>query len=136
MSAVISAVSMIQPNDVASHLLTNPMILDSDVKKIFANFEWVVVILNNFLILATDPMDGYAKLKFSKSWIRCMEVNFFGYQWSHKGSKLTDDRKTAIMKMQLRLEIYVERCVWLLAVWCSFRRLCQTIPTRPSILVI
>ena len=40
------------------------------------------------------------KLKFSKSWIGFKEVNFFGYQCSHKSFKLTDDRKTAIMKMQ------------------------------------
>ena len=40
------------------------------------------------------------KLKCSKSWIGFKEVNFFGYQCSHKNFKRTDDRKTAIMKIQ------------------------------------
>ena len=89
-------------------------VLQEYVRKIFSDFEWAVVIFDNILILATDPMDGYSKLetfldrcikhnvklKFAKSWIGFKEVNFFGYHCTHKSFKLTDDRKLAIMKME------------------------------------
>ena len=70
---------------------------------------------DNILIsLPKSLMDGYTKLetfldrcikhyvqlKFSMSWIGFKEVNFFGYRCFHKSIKLTDDRKTAIIKMQ------------------------------------
>ena len=84
------------------------------VRKIFSDYEWAVVIFDNILILATDPQDGYekfeifldrcikhnVKLKLAKSWLGFTEMNFFGYQCTHKSFKLTDDRKLAIMDMK------------------------------------
>ena len=44
------------------------------------------------------------KLKFAKSWIGFKEVNFFGYQCTHKSFKLTEDRKLAIMNLKFPSE--------------------------------
>ena len=89
-------------------------VLQEYVRKIFAGFDWAIVIFDNILILASDLMDGYrkfetfldkciehnVKLKFSKSWLGFKEVNFFGYHCEHTSFRLTEDRKLAIMEMQ------------------------------------
>ncbi len=70
-------------------------ILQSIVRKVFADFEdWIIVIFDNFLILASDYADAEAKLtkvllrcqehrlilKLKKSWIGIKVVTFFGYE--------------------------------------------------------
>ena len=89
-------------------------ILQSIVRQIFADFtDWIIVIFDNFLILASDYNDAYSKLekvlrrcqryglvlKMKKSWIGTDVVTFFGYE-VHPGSwQLSDARKAAISSM-------------------------------------
>ena len=70
-------------------------ILESIVRKVFSDFEdWIIVIFDNFLILAHDFIDATSKLelvllrcqqhclvlKMKKSWIGTDVVTFFGYE--------------------------------------------------------
>jgi hypothetical protein len=70
-------------------------ILQSVVRTVFADFEaWIIVIFDNFLILASDYAHATAKLelvllrcqnhglvlKIRKSWIGTEVVTFFGYE--------------------------------------------------------
>ena len=68
-------------------------ILQAIVRKVFAEFEeWIIVIFDNFLILASDYHDAVAKLQLllqqchkhrlvlKKSWIGTNVVTFFGYE--------------------------------------------------------
>ena len=86
-------------------------VLQHLVRDIFADFEdWIVVIFDNFLILADDHMDALEKfkkvlarceekgivLKMKKSWIGKDEVTFFGYKVRHGSWELSEDRKNAI----------------------------------------
>lgn len=89
-------------------------ILQSIVRRIFADFEaWIIVIFDNFLVLASDYQDAITKLKLvlhrcqinglilkmKKSWIGTDVVTFFGYE-VHPGSwQLSDSRKAAISSM-------------------------------------
>ena len=89
-------------------------ILQSIVRRIFADFDdWIIVIFDNFLILASDYHDALSKLekvlhrcrkhglvlKMKKSWIGTDVVTFFGYE-VHPGSwQLSDARKAAISSM-------------------------------------
>jgi hypothetical protein len=86
-------------------------ILQRLVRDIFADFDdWMVVIFDNFLVLADDYADAYTKLervldrcaeygivlKAKKSWIGVNEANFFGYVVSHNSWRLSNSRKEAI----------------------------------------
>ena len=89
-------------------------ILQSIVRRIFADFDdWIIVIFDNFLVLASDYQDAITKLelvlrrcqlnglvlKMKKSWIGTDVVTFFGYE-VHPGKwKLSDTRKAAISAM-------------------------------------
>ena len=89
-------------------------ILQSIVRRIFTDFDdWIIVIFDNFLILAIDYYDAHCKLdkvlqrcqkhglvlKMKKSWIGTDVVTFFGYE-VHPGSwQLSDARKAAISSM-------------------------------------
>ena len=89
-------------------------ILQSIVRSIFADFDdWIIVIFDNFLVLASDYQDAVDKLekvlhrcrtkglvlKMKKSWIGTDVVTFFGYE-IHPGSwQLSDSRKSAISAM-------------------------------------
>jgi hypothetical protein len=89
-------------------------ILQSIVRFIFADFEsWIIVIFDNFLVLASDYADAEVKLelvlrrcqerrlvlKMKKSWIGTDVVTFFGYE-VHPGSwSLSRSRKDAIAEM-------------------------------------
>ena len=89
-------------------------ILQSIVRKVFADFEeWIIVIFDNFLILATDYTDAEAKLKkvlircrdkglvlkMKKSWIGSTNVTFFGYEVRPGTWGLSQSRKAAISAM-------------------------------------
>jgi RNase H-like domain found in reverse transcriptase len=89
-------------------------ILQSIVRRIFADFDdWIIVIFDNFLVLASDYLDALEKLelvlrrcqinglvlKMKKSWIGTDVVTFFGYE-VHPGKwQLSDARKAAISAM-------------------------------------
>jgi hypothetical protein len=89
-------------------------ILQSIVRRIFADFDdWIIVIFDNFLVLASCYQDALDKLrivllrcqsnglvlKIKKSWIGTDVVTFFGYE-VHPGSwQLSDARKSAISLM-------------------------------------
>ena len=89
-------------------------ILQSIVRKVFADFEdWIIVIFDNFLILASDYTDAASKLKqvlircrdnglvlkMKKSWIGSTNVTFFGYE-VHPGTwGLSQSRKASITAM-------------------------------------
>jgi RNase H-like domain found in reverse transcriptase/Chromo (CHRromatin Organisation MOdifier) domain len=89
-------------------------ILQSIVRRIFADFDdWIIVIFDNFLVLASDYQDAITKLelvlrrcqlnglvlKMKKSWIGTDVVTFFGYE-VHPGKwQLSDTRKAAISAM-------------------------------------
>jgi len=89
-------------------------LLQMIVRDVFKGFEdWTIVIFDNFLILADDYEDAYAKLekvlyrcqefgivlKMKKSWIGVDTVTFFGYEVTHGKWKLSDTRKEAIAEM-------------------------------------
>ena len=89
-------------------------ILQSIVRRVFADFEdWIIVIFDDFLILANDYTDAAAKLKqvlircrdnglvlkMKKSWIGSTNVTFFGYE-VHPGTwGLSQSRKASISAM-------------------------------------
>ena len=86
-------------------------ILQSIVRRVFIDYEeWIIVIFDNFLILASDYADAAKKLdlalrrcrehglvlKMKKSWIGSTNVTFFGYD-VHPGTwSLSQSRKDAI----------------------------------------
>lgn len=89
-------------------------ILQAVVRHIFADFEsWIIVIFDNFLILASDYDDATTKLqqvlhrcrenclvlKMKKSWIGCIQVTFFGYEVQPGSWSLSAARKNAITNM-------------------------------------
>ena len=89
-------------------------ILQSVVRTVFADFEaWIIVIFDNFLILASDYADATAKLelvllrcqnhglvlKMKKSWIGTEVVTFFGYEVRPGSWSLSRSRKDAIADM-------------------------------------
>ena len=82
-------------------------ILQKTVQSIFIDFDsWMIVIFDNFLILATDYQDAYAKLElfidrcierniycnFEKTWLGFAEVNFFGFKCSNNKYEVTEER--------------------------------------------
>ena len=89
-------------------------ILQSIVRRVFADFEdWIIVIFDNFLVLANDYTDAAAKLKQvlircrdnglvlkkKKSWIGSTSVTFFGCE-VHPGTwGLSQFRKASISAM-------------------------------------
>jgi hypothetical protein len=90
-------------------------LLQHIVRDAFVGFEdWTIVIFDNFLILADDYDDAYAKLekvlkrcsefgiilKLKKSWMGVDKVTFFGYEVQHGTWQLSDTRKTAISAME------------------------------------
>ena len=89
-------------------------ILQSVVRRIFSDFEqWIIVIFDNFLILASDYADAADKLekvlircqlhrlvlKMEKSWIGAAVVTFFGYEVRPGSWSLSNSRKEAISNM-------------------------------------
>ena len=89
-------------------------ILQSIVRSVFADFEsWIIVIFDNFLILASDYADAATKLelvllrcqkhrlvlKIKKSWIGTDIVTFFGYEVRPGSWCLSRSRKDAIAAM-------------------------------------
>ncbi len=80
------------------------LVLQDIVRKIFSDLdEWMIVIFDNLLILATDARDAYTKwglcMKMAKTWVGSEEVNFFGYKCTHKRYELTKDRKTTLREI-------------------------------------
>jgi hypothetical protein len=86
-------------------------ILQSIVRRIFADFDdWIIVIFDNFLVLASDYQDALTKLelvlrrcqlnglvlKMKKSWIGTDVVTFFGYE-VHPGKWQLSDTRTATL---------------------------------------
>jgi RNase H-like domain found in reverse transcriptase len=86
------------------------------VREIFADFaDWTIVIFDNFLILADDYADAYAKLervlqrchekrivlKLKKSWVGVDTVTFFGYEVTNGTWRLSESRKAAISAMSM-----------------------------------
>ena len=89
-------------------------ILQSIVRRVFSDFDtWIIVIFDNFLILANDYLDAYSKLhlvllrcqehglvlKMKKSWIGTDVVTFFGYEVRPGSWELSKTRKDAIAAM-------------------------------------
>jgi hypothetical protein len=103
---------LVQPRFVPEGIGPASGILQRVVSEIFADFaDWIVVIFDNFLILAHDFQDAYVKLekifdrcisrnvilKFSKSWFGYTEAKFFGYICRHGSYELSDERKQALL---------------------------------------
>ena len=89
-------------------------ILQAIVRKIFADLDdWIIVIFDNFLILADNYEDATAKLttvlqrcpdnrlvlKMKKSWIGTNVVTFFGYEVKPGSWGLSQSRKDSISAM-------------------------------------
>ena len=89
-------------------------ILQSVVRLVFADLDdWIIVIFDNFLILASDYADAFAKLrtvllrcqqhglvlKMKKSWIGTTVVTFFGYEVQPGSWGLSKTRRDAISSM-------------------------------------
>ena len=89
-------------------------ILQSIVRRVFLDFEdWIIVIFDNFLILASDFQDAYMKLekvlirckdhglilKMKKSFIGTTVVTFFGYEVKPGSWGLSQSRKDSINAM-------------------------------------
>jgi len=86
-------------------------ILQETVRELFSEFdEWAIVIFDNLLLLATDPVDAFEKfkllvekcierrviLKMAKSWLGFRKVEFFGYTCQHKSYQVCVDKKEAL----------------------------------------
>ena len=78
---------------------------------VFGDFkDWMIVIVDNMLVLATDYQDLYEKLvkvidrcherhvilKMEKSWIGVRSASFFGYEVSGGGYRLSKKRMESI----------------------------------------
>jgi hypothetical protein len=89
-------------------------ILQMIVQSIFSDYaDWMIVIFDNFLILAHTVDDAYAKLlkvlqrckdrgivlKFKKSWLGMRKVTFFGFEVSAGKWGMSADRKRAISEI-------------------------------------
>ena len=89
-------------------------ILQSIVRRVFSDFnDWIIVIFDNFLILATNFSDACSKLhlvlircqehrlvlKMKKSWIGTDMVTFFGYEVRPGSWELLQSRKASIAAM-------------------------------------
>ena len=89
-------------------------ILQSIVRRVFIDFEdWIIVIFDNFLLLASDFNDAYIKLekvllrckthglvlKMKKSFIGTTVVTFFGYEVKPGSWGLSQSRKDSIAAM-------------------------------------
>ena len=87
-------------------------ILQAIVRKIFADLDdWIIVIFDNFLILADSYEDATATtvlqrchdnrlvLKLKKSWIGTNVVMFFGYEVEPGSWGLSQSRKDSISAM-------------------------------------
>ena len=88
-------------------------VLQKTVVDIFRDFEWMIVVFDNFLLCAHDYQDGYVKLEkfldrciernvfcnFAKTWLGFREVNFFGYKCSRDRFEITEDRKKGIREI-------------------------------------
>ena len=88
-------------------------ILQKTVVDIFSDFDWMIVVFDNFLLCANDYEDGYVKLEkfldrciernvfcnFAKTWLGFKEVNFFGYKCSRDRFEITEDRKKGIREI-------------------------------------
>jgi hypothetical protein len=89
--------------------------LQAKVMEIFRDFsEWTICIFDNFLILAHDYDDAYAKLelfldrciernlflKFPKSFFGFDHANFFGYVCRHNSYEMSQKRKDGILEVQ------------------------------------
>ena len=89
-------------------------ILQSIVRRVFADLDdWIIVIFDNFLILASDYPDALTKLrtvlarchknrlvlKMKKSWIGTTIVTFFGYEVQPGSWGLSQSRRDAITAM-------------------------------------
>ena len=100
-----------QPRFMPEGIGPGSAVLQETVRKLFADFQWAIIIFDNVLILAKSYKDAYSKLdifldrciqhnvvlKFAKSWIGFNKVTFFGYECTHNCIELSDDRKKAIM---------------------------------------
>ena len=89
------------------------IILQDVMREIFIDFEWVIAIFDNILLLASDEKDLYSKLemflhrcvdrnivlKMAKSFIGFREVKFFGYNIRHDSYELGEDRKQIIERL-------------------------------------
>ena len=89
-------------------------ILQQVVTEIFSGFEdWMIVIFDNFLVLAHTYEDAFEKFKlvveraktfnlffrFQKTWLGQRKVTFFGYECSEHSFQLSDDRKAGIVNL-------------------------------------
>ena len=84
--------------------------------EVFADYkEWMIVIFDNLLVLATDFQDLYHKLvkvidrchdrhvilKMEKSWIGVKSATFFGYEVSGGGYRLSQKRREHIASIPM-----------------------------------
>ena len=109
-------------------------ILQKVVKEIFKDFDdWMIVIFDNFLVLAYDYVDAHAKLvlvlqrckdrnlhlNFKKSYLGFDTVNFFGYFCRHNSYETTEERKQGIMELPFPDDVSGMRRFLGMVLFCS-----------------
>jgi hypothetical protein len=87
--------------------------LQDIVRRLFGSLDYVIVIFDNLLVLANDTQDLHDKLiivldiclkhnvvlGFAKCNIGVPEVEFFGYDCSHKQYRFSKERQQSIMQL-------------------------------------
>ena len=88
--------------------------------QIFVDFsEWMIVIFDNLLVLGHDQADFVKKfeiflkrceqhnliLKYSKTWLGCESIKFFGYKVKFGTYELDEGRKKAIMECEMPVSV-------------------------------
>ena len=109
--SVVTPLGQLEPMFLPEGIPPASQILQRTVMSVFEDFqEWMIVIFDNFLILAHDYDDAYDKLelvlkrciarnlvlKFKKSFLGFTHANFFGYECRQGNYGLSDKRKIAI----------------------------------------
>ena len=109
--SVVTPLGQFEPKFLPEGIPMASQMLQKVVTEIFADFmDWMIVIFDNFLILAHNYDDAYDKLelvlkrciernlilKFKKSFLGFNHANFFGYECRSGSYKLSDKRKLAI----------------------------------------
>jgi hypothetical protein len=109
--SVVTPLGQFEPMFLPEGVKPASQILQRVVRDMFSDYlDWMIVIFDNFLVLANDYDDLHDKLqlalqravdwncvlKFKKTFIGYTEVNFFGYLCKFQNYSLSDKRKEAI----------------------------------------
>ena len=114
--SVVTPIGQFEPRFVPEGIPPASQLLQKVVSEIFNEFlEWMIVIFDNFLILAYDYEDAYIKLdrvldrciernlilKLKKSFFGCLSVDFFGMLCSQGSYKVSPKRAEAVAQIPM-----------------------------------